>query len=156
MKQVTKYLVFFCLAVVIGKASALKCYACSTLFTGCGTGAISASKSMACPTSSSCLTTTTHTSSSSFTVRACGTLVAPPTACLGDISAGVVCTSSCTTDNCNSGTNSNTLGSGNTGGNTGNIGGNTGNMNGGVMKIGGGNIFIVISMLAPFVLQYLI
>ncbi|XP_009860393.2 uncharacterized protein LOC104266286 [Ciona intestinalis] len=155
MNQVTKYLVFFCLAVVIGKASALKCYACSTLTSGCTTGALSTSKSITCPTGSSCSTTTTHTSSSSSTIRACA-LIAPPTACLGDISAGVVCTSSCTTDNCNSGTNPNTLGSGNTGGNTGNTGGNTGNMNGGAMKIGGGNIFIVISMLAPFVLQYLI
>ncbi|XP_078492876.1 uncharacterized protein LOC144748408 [Ciona intestinalis] len=133
-----KTALFFCivLALTVGQGLAIDCHTCTTLGgTGCLTGSVSTSNSLTCPTGFGvCLTTTTYTSVLTTTTRACGS-VALATSCTGINGVLVTCLSTCSTNNCNTGTNTNTLA-------------------GGSSKLGGGNIFIAISMLAALFIQH--
>nr|XP_002122388.1 lymphocyte antigen 6D-like isoform X1 [Ciona intestinalis]XP_026692942.1 lymphocyte antigen 6D-like isoform X2 [Ciona intestinalis] len=131
-----KTALFLCivLALTVGQGLAINCHICTTTSgaTGCLTGSVSTSNSVNCPTGV-CLTTTTYTSTSTTTTRACGAS-ALPSSCRGTNGVLVTCLSTCSTNNCNSGTNTNTLA-------------------GGSLKLEGGNILIAISMLAALFIQ---
>nr|XP_002121869.1 uncharacterized protein LOC100184972 isoform X2 [Ciona intestinalis] len=129
----------FLLALFIGKGSAAQCYQCTTTSAGptpgCVTGALSATNQLQCPSGQDhCLTSTTYTTllgvSTVTTVRACSAAALPSTTCLNLGAIGISFTSTCSTDNCNTGDNANT------------------GVCGSAVKIAGGYSFIALSMLA--------
>nr|XP_026692943.1 lymphocyte antigen 6D-like isoform X4 [Ciona intestinalis] len=130
-----KTALFLCivLALTVGQGLAINCHICTTSgATGCLTGSVSTSNSVDCP-AGVCLTTTTYTPILTTTTRSCG-VSALPSSCTGINGILVTCLSTCSTNNCNSGTNTNTLA-------------------GGSLKLEGGNILIAISMLAALFIQ---
>ncbi|XP_002122665.2 uncharacterized protein LOC100175481 [Ciona intestinalis] len=175
---VSLFVLFVVVTITTNKGLAMNCYSCSTkTSTDCETGSVSETYSVPC-SSGVCFTRTLYNPNSGAE-RGCGSGMESD-GCSNGPDGKSLCTSTCRTNNCNTGTAPNHLDSDDSslipapgqylgipgysdvlnsiggtilGGLLPNV---TYNAGSGALKNGGGIVFILVSMLAPLTVQFIL